>query len=147
MMENTGLLYSLGISIVGVFLLCTERMPMFNKVLQIVPMPDPRFTRILTGLLTLEVLGAFAWDQLCLLVFAPKIFVASMRALTFKDVRQLLKMTIVSLPIHHLLPGQHGLRRDRAPPAHAGGAARRCRRRGDQQLEQQQGTDRRGTAS
>jgi cation-transporting ATPase 13A1 len=106
MTENPGLLYSLGISIVGVFLLCTERMPMFNKVLQIVPMPDPRFTRILTGLLTLEVLGAFAWDQLCLLVFAPKIFVASMRALTFKDVRQLLKMTIVSLPIHHLLPGQ-----------------------------------------
>jgi cation-transporting ATPase 13A1 len=103
MMENTGLLYSLGISIVGVFLLCTERMPMFNKVLQIVPMPDPRFTRILTGLLTLEVLGAFAWDQLCLLVFAPKIFVASMRALTFKDVRQLLKMTIVSLFIIYFL--------------------------------------------
>ncbi|KAG3247473.1 Manganese-transporting ATPase 4 [Phytophthora idaei] len=103
MTENPGLLYSLGISIVGVFLLCTERMPMFNKVLQIVPMPDPRFTRILTGLLTLEVLGAFAWDQLCLLVFAPKIFMASMRALTFKDVRQLLKMTVVSLFIIYIL--------------------------------------------
>ncbi|KAF1772700.1 P-type ATPase, cytoplasmic domain N [Phytophthora cactorum] len=103
MTENPGLLYSLGISIVGVFLLCTERMPMFNKVLQIVPMPDPRFTRILTGLLTLEVLGAFAWDQLCLLVFAPKIFMASMRALTFKDVRQLFKMTVVSLFIIYIL--------------------------------------------
>ncbi|GMF17501.1 unnamed protein product [Phytophthora lilii] len=103
MTENPGLLYSLGISIVGVFLLCTERMPMFNKVLQIVPMPDPRFTRILTGLLTLEVLGAFVWDQLCLLVFAPKIFIASMRALTFKDVRQLFKMTVVSLFIIYIL--------------------------------------------
>ncbi|KAG6619896.1 P-type ATPase (P-ATPase) Superfamily [Phytophthora cinnamomi] len=103
MTENPGLLYSLGISIVGVFLLCTERMPMFNKVLQIVPMPDPRFTRILTGLLTLEVLGAFVWDQICLLVFAPKIFIASMRALTFKDVRQLFKMTVVSLFIIYIL--------------------------------------------
>eukprot|EP00644_Phytophthora_capsici_P010737 jgi/Phyca11/526333/estExt2_fgenesh1_pm.C_PHYCAscaffold_90054 len=103
MTENPGLLYSLGISIVGVFLLCTERMPMFNKVLQIVPMPDPRFTRILTGLLTLEVLGAFAWDQICLLVFAPKIFMASIRALTFKDVRQLFKMTVVSLFIIYIL--------------------------------------------
>ncbi|CAH0490656.1 unnamed protein product [Peronospora farinosa] len=103
MTENPGLLYSLGISIVGVFLLCTERMPMLNKVLQIVPMPDPRFTRILTGLLTLEVLGAFAWDQICLLMFAPKIFIASMRALTFKDVRQLCKMTVVSLLIIYVL--------------------------------------------
>uniref|UniRef100_A0AAV1TWU3 P-type ATPase A domain-containing protein n=1 Tax=Peronospora matthiolae TaxID=2874970 RepID=A0AAV1TWU3_9STRA len=103
MTENPGLLYSLGISIVGVFLLCTERMPVFNKVLQIVPMPDPRFSRILTGLLTLEVLGAFAWDQICLLVFAPKIFMASMRALTFKDVRQLFKMTVVSLLIIYVL--------------------------------------------
>ena len=103
MTENPGLLYSLGISIVGVFLLCTERMPMLNKVLQIVPMPDPRFTRILTGLLTLEVLGAFAWDQICLLIFAPKIFIASLRALTFKDVRQLFKMTIVSLLVIYVL--------------------------------------------
>ncbi|TDH65753.1 hypothetical protein CCR75_006141 [Bremia lactucae] len=103
MTENPGLLYSLGISIVGVFLLCTERMPLFNKVLQIVPMPDAGFTRLLTGLLTLEVLGAFAWDQLCLLVFAPTIFVASMRAITFKDVRQLLKMTVVSLVIIYVL--------------------------------------------
>lgn len=103
MTENPGLLYSLGISIVGVFLLCTERMPVFNKVLQIVPMPDQRFTRILTGLLTLEVLGAFAWDQFCLLMFAPKIFLASMRALTFKDVRQLFKMTAVSLLIIYIL--------------------------------------------
>ncbi|CAI5738846.1 unnamed protein product [Peronospora destructor] len=103
MTENPGLLYSLGISIVGVFLLCTERMPMLNKVLQIVPMPDPRFTRILTGLLTLEVLGAFAWDQICLLMFAPKIFVASLQALTFKDLRQLFKMTVVSLLIIYVL--------------------------------------------
>ncbi|CAH0521052.1 unnamed protein product [Peronospora belbahrii] len=103
MTENPGLLYSLGISIVGVFLLCTERMPMFNKVLQIVPMPDLRFTRILTGLLTLEVLGAFAWDQICLLMFAPQIFIASLRAFTLKDVRHLLKMTVVSLLIIYVL--------------------------------------------
>ncbi|RLN37091.1 hypothetical protein BBJ28_00007949 [Nothophytophthora sp. Chile5] len=103
MTENPGLLYSLGISIVGVFLLCTEQMPMFNKVLQIVPMPDPRFTRLLTGLLTLDVLGAFAWDQLCLLVFAPKIFIASVRAMTLKDVRQLIKMAVVSLFIIYVL--------------------------------------------
>jgi manganese-transporting P-type ATPase len=99
MTDNPGLLYSLGISLVGVFLVCTEAMPLFNQVLQIVPMPDPRFARILTGLLTLDVLGAFVWDQLCLIVFAPKIFLASIKSFTFKDLRQLVKMTIISLII------------------------------------------------
>ncbi|TMW63721.1 hypothetical protein Poli38472_002662 [Pythium oligandrum] len=103
MTENPGLLYSLGLSIVGVFLLCTEAMPLFNKVLQIVPMPDPRFARILTGMLTLDVLGAFVWDQLCLLVFAPKIFIASYKSMTLKDLRQLIKMAVVSLIIIYVV--------------------------------------------
>lgn len=103
MTENPGLLYSLGISIVGVFLLCTEAMPLFNKVLQIVPMPDPRFARLLTGILALDVLGAFVWDQLCLLVFAPKIFFASVSSMEMKDVRQLLKMGAISLLIIYAL--------------------------------------------
>ncbi|DAZ94193.1 TPA: hypothetical protein N0F65_000420 [Lagenidium giganteum] len=103
MTDNPGLLYSLGISIVGVFLLCTEAMPVFNKVLQIVPMPDPRFARMLTGMLTLDVVGAFIWDQLCLLIFAPKIFFASFRSMTIRDVRQLLKMAVVSFIIIYVL--------------------------------------------
>ncbi|TYZ63475.1 hypothetical protein PybrP1_006643 [[Pythium] brassicae (nom. inval.)] len=103
MTENPGLLYSLGLSIVGVFLLCTEAMPLFNKVLQIVPMPDPRFARMLTGLLALDVLGAFVWDQLCLLVFAPKIFLASVAAIEVKDVKQLVKMALVSLVIIYVV--------------------------------------------
>uniref|UniRef100_K3X9P6 P-type ATPase A domain-containing protein n=1 Tax=Globisporangium ultimum (strain ATCC 200006 / CBS 805.95 / DAOM BR144) TaxID=431595 RepID=K3X9P6_GLOUD len=103
MTENPGLLYSLGISIVGVFLLCTEAMPLFNKVLQIVPMPDPRFARMLTGILALDVLGAFIWDQICLLVFAPKIFFASITSMEVKDFRQLLKMGVISLIIIYIL--------------------------------------------
>lgn len=103
MTDNPGLLYSLGISIVGVFLLCTEAMPLFNKVLQIVPMPDPRFARMLTGILALDVLGAFVWDQLCLLVFAPKIFFASITSMEMKDFRQLLKMGAISLIIIYAL--------------------------------------------
>ncbi|KAJ0406574.1 hypothetical protein P43SY_004463 [Pythium insidiosum] len=103
MTENPGLLYSLGLSIVGVFLLCTEAMPLFNKVLQIVPMPDPRFARLLTGMLTLDVLGAFVWDQICLLIFAPKIFFASVKSLTLKDLRQLIKMAIISLIIIYVV--------------------------------------------
>lgn len=103
MTENPGLLYSLGLSIVGVFLLCTEAMPLFNKVLQIVPMPDPRFARLLTGILALDVLGAFVWDQLCLLVFAPKIFLASVSSMEMKDVRQLVKMAVVSMIIIYVV--------------------------------------------
>lgn len=103
MTDNPGLLYSLGISIVGVFLLLTEAMPLFNKVLQIVPMPDPRFARILTGMLALDVLGAFVWDQLCLVIFAPKIFIASMKSMTMQDIRQLIKMTVISLLIIYVL--------------------------------------------
>jgi cation-transporting ATPase 13A1 len=103
MTDNPGLMYSLGISIVGVFLLCTEAMPLFNKVLQIVPMPDPRFARLLTGMLALDVLGAFTWDQLCLLIFAPNIFFATIKAVTFRDMRQVFKMAVVSLVIIYIV--------------------------------------------
>lgn len=103
MTDNPGLLYSLGIAIVGVFLLCSEAMPLFNQVLQIVPMPDPRFTRLLTGFLALDVLGAFVWDQFCLMIFAPKIVVASLKAMTLRDVKQLMKMAAVSLAVIYVL--------------------------------------------
>lgn len=103
MTDNPGLLYSLGLAIVGVFLLCSEAMPLFNTVLQIVPMPDPRFTRILTGFLALDVLGAFVWDQVCLLLFAPKIVVASLKAMTLRDLKQLMKMAVISLIIIYVL--------------------------------------------
>ncbi|OQR97175.1 P-type ATPase (P-ATPase) Superfamily [Thraustotheca clavata] len=103
MTDNPGLLYSLGISLVGVFLLCTEAMPLFNKVLEIVPMPDPRFAQILTGILTLDVVGAFVWDQLCLLIFAPHIFVASFKSISRKDVRQLIKMLVIALVVIYVV--------------------------------------------
>ncbi|KDO32388.1 hypothetical protein SPRG_02865 [Saprolegnia parasitica CBS 223.65] len=103
MTDNPGLLYSLGISLVGVFLLCTEAMPLFNKVLEIVPMPDPRFAQILTGILTLDVVGAFVWDQLCLLLFAPHIFMASLKAINKSDIRQLLKMLVIALGVIYVV--------------------------------------------
>ncbi|ETV84154.1 hypothetical protein H257_03440 [Aphanomyces astaci] len=103
MTDNPGLLYSLGVSLVGVFLLCTEAMPLFNKVLEIVPMPDPRFAQILTGILTLDVVGAFAWDQLCLVVFAPKIFIASFQSITGRDVKQMVKMLVIALGIIYVV--------------------------------------------
>ncbi|CAK4621626.1 hypothetical protein LEN26_020084 [Aphanomyces euteiches] len=99
MTDNPGLLYSLGVSLVAVFLLCTEAMPLFNKVLEIVPMPDPRFAQILTGILCLDVVGAFFWDQLCLLIFAPKIFFASLQSITARDLKQMVKMLVVALII------------------------------------------------
>ncbi|KAF0694448.1 Aste57867_14681 [Aphanomyces stellatus] len=103
MTDNPGLLYSLGISLVGVFLLCTEAMPLFNKVLEIVPMPDPRFAQILTGILTLDVVGAFVWDQLCLLIFAPKIFIASFKSITMQDIKQMVKMLVIALIIIYVV--------------------------------------------
>ncbi|ETW07462.1 hypothetical protein H310_01974 [Aphanomyces invadans] len=103
MTDNPGLLYSLGVSLVGVFLLCTEAMPLFNKVLEIVPMPDPRFAQILTGILTLDVVGAFVWDQLCLLMFAPKIFIASFQSITGRDVKQMVKMLVIALIIIYIV--------------------------------------------
>ncbi|OQS01155.1 P-type ATPase (P-ATPase) Superfamily [Achlya hypogyna] len=103
MTDNPGLLYSLGISLVGVFLLCTEAMPLFNKVLEIVPMPDPRFAQILTGILTLDVVGAFVWDQLCLLVFAPHIFIASVKSINRSDIRQLVKMLVIALMVIYVV--------------------------------------------
>nr|CCA15951.1 Ptype ATPase (PATPase) Superfamily putative [Albugo laibachii Nc14] len=103
MTDNPGLLYSLGISIVGVFLLCTEALPIFNEVLQIVPMPDPRFARLLTFILALDVFGAFVWDQICLFLFAPKIFIASIKSITLRDLWQSLKMTLIALVVIYVL--------------------------------------------
>ena len=94
MADNPGLLYSLGASFIGVFLAATEAMPLFNQTVQIVPMPDLAFTRQLLMYLSIDVFGAFMWDQLCLFIFARDIFTSCLRSCTVKDLRQLVKMVI-----------------------------------------------------
>lgn len=95
MADNPGLLYSLGASFIGVFMAATEVMPLFNKTLEIVPLPDKVFTYKLLGCLALDVIVAFLWDQLCLLIFAPHILKASIQAMTIKDVKSMVKMSVI----------------------------------------------------
>lgn len=97
MANNPGLLYSLGASFIAVFLAATEAMPSFNKALEIVVIPDQNFTRTMIGCLFLDVFGSFAWDQLCLFVFARHIFYASVQEMTIADIRQYVKMVVVSM--------------------------------------------------
>ena len=102
MVDNPGLLYSLGASFIGVFMLATEVMPLFNKTLEIVPLPDPLFTRKLLFYLTVDIFGSFVWDQLCLLMFAPHILKACLSECTSNDFKKLAKMGIIILIIYFL---------------------------------------------
>ena len=102
MVDNPGLLYSLGASFIGVFMLATEVMPLFNKTLEIVPLPDPLFTRKLLFYLTVDIFGSFVWDQLCLLMFAPHILKACLSECTSNDFKKLAKMGIIILIIIYI---------------------------------------------
>jgi uncharacterized protein involved in response to NO len=78
--ENTPLLYSLGIVGVATFACAFELVPQFNKsIMQMVPMPDVAFQRNVIGALIIDVFGCFALDRLSTIIFAPKVFRASIK--------------------------------------------------------------------
>lgn len=71
--ENKTLLLSLASMVCGAFACAFEVSPWLNNWLQLVPLPDDHFrVKILLVLLT-SVLGTIVWDQLMLLIFAPRI--------------------------------------------------------------------------
>jgi len=95
MADNPGLLYSLGACGIGIFLAATESLPVFNKFLQLVPFPDLKFSKLLSGVLLLDVFCAFAWDRLMVFLFAYDIFVAGLKDTSSQDIKKFAKMIII----------------------------------------------------
>ena len=75
--ENKTLLVSLASMVIGAFACAFEVSPMLNNWLQLVPLPDDAFRVKILATLFVSVAGTIAWDQIMLLLFAPRILFAT----------------------------------------------------------------------
>jgi len=92
MVDNPGLLYSLGLCIIGVFVAATEALPTFNKILQLVPFPNTQFAETILMLLILNIISTLLWDFLMSSFFYPAMVKESLKAVKRDDIYKLLKM-------------------------------------------------------
>lgn len=80
--ENPALLYSLAALVLAITAATLELFPPLNSALGLVPMPSAGASATLARLLAATLLGTFAWDRLCLAVFAPRIARAQLEELS-----------------------------------------------------------------
>lgn len=74
-----------------------------NKWLQLEPFPDDAFRNAIMLVLVLDIVAAFMWDRLMLLVFAPKILWASVEGTTWQDAINALKVVGICYGIIYFL--------------------------------------------
>lgn len=85
-----------------------DRSPQLNKWLQLEPFPDDGFRNAMMLVLVLDIVAAFLWDRLMLLVFAPKILWASVEGTTLKDVTNALKVVAICYGVIYFLATVRG---------------------------------------
>lgn len=88
MLENHPLFLSVFLCIAGVVVAAWEMVPQVNELIQLAPFPDDAYRYKVVFLVVCTILGTFAWDRLCVLLFAPKVFAATMgevQKTTYKD--------------------------------------------------------------
>lgn len=78
MLENHPLFLSVFACVGGVALAAWEVVPQVNELLQLAPFPDDTFRYKVVLLVVSTIFGTLLWDRLCVLVFAPRVFHASM---------------------------------------------------------------------
>jgi len=86
--ENPALLYSLLALVVAVIVAAWELVPQLNEQLGLVELPNDEVRFQLLALLGVTLVGSFAWDRLCLALFAPTLFAAQLaefRSLSMAD--------------------------------------------------------------
>lgn len=74
-----------------------------NKWLQLEPFPDDAFRNAIMLVLVLDIVAAFVWDRLMLLIFAPKILWASVEGTTVQDGINALKVVAICYGIIYFL--------------------------------------------
>ena len=77
--ENKAFLLSIASMVIGAFVCAFEVIPWLNNWLQLVTMPDTAFRTTILSILAVSVVGTVAWDQPCLLIFAPDILFTAYR--------------------------------------------------------------------
>jgi manganese-transporting P-type ATPase len=93
MLENHPLFLSVFLCIAGVVVAAWEMVPQANELIQLAPFPDDAYRYKVVFLVIATILGTFLWDRLCVAVFAPKVFAASMGELqktTLEDFKPIL---------------------------------------------------------
>ncbi|CAM9266079.1 unnamed protein product [Choristocarpus tenellus] len=93
--QNKPLLYSLAATFALTFMSASETIPRLNKWLQLEPFPDDSFRNTILAMLGLDIVAAFLWDRIMLLIFAPGILRASMEGTTWKDAMDLAKVVMI----------------------------------------------------
>lgn len=74
-----------------------------NKWLQLEPFPDDAFRNAIMLVLVLDIVAAFLWDRLMLLIFAPKILWASVEGTTWQDAINALKVVAICYGVIYFL--------------------------------------------
>lgn len=104
MLENHPLCLSVFLCVVGVVVAAWEIIPQANELVQLAPFPDDAFRYKVVFLVLATIAGTFIWDRLCVYVFAPDIFAATMseaKKISFvKDIVPILKtmaMVVIGL--------------------------------------------------
>lgn len=94
MLDNHALFLSVFICIGGVAVASWEMSPKLNQLLQFAPFPDDAYRYKVIALVCASIVGTFAWDRLCTLVFARPVFkamTAEVFKTTFVDLLPVLK--------------------------------------------------------
>lgn len=88
MMENHPLFLSVFACIGGVIVAAWELVPQLNEMIQLAPFPDDFFRYKVLLLVIATIIGTFLWDRFCVMMFAPKIFKATLeefKKLSWRD--------------------------------------------------------------
>lgn len=77
LLENHPLFLSVFLCIGGVIVAAWEIVPQVNELIQLAPFPDDAFRYKVVALVCATILGTFLWDRICVFIFAPKVFAAT----------------------------------------------------------------------
>jgi cation-transporting ATPase 13A1 len=98
-LENHALFLSVFLCVGGVIIAAWELIPKVNELIQLAPFPNDAFRYKVLFLVISTILGTIAWDRLCVYLFAPDVFKATLnefKKTTWKDFMPIL-MTLVKI--------------------------------------------------
>jgi cation-transporting ATPase 13A1 len=90
--DNRFLMWSLSLCGMGAFIAASNTLPFFNAWLQLTEYPSDSYQTTFLQVLAFNMCGTFLWDRLMLALFAPHIFAASIKAVTFAAVIKVVRI-------------------------------------------------------
>lgn len=81
--DNRFLMWSLSLCGMGAFIAASNMLPFFNTWLQLTEYPSDTYQNTFLRILSFNMVATFVWDRLMLAIFAPHVFAASVKSMTF----------------------------------------------------------------